>query len=62
MHVSLFAEYLLVECALAPGTIKGYSSAASALVAFLAQAGKTAVEADLADITNFLVQGQVAGA
>lgn len=60
--VSLFAEYLSAECALAPGTITSYTVAAAALVAFLEQAGKTVGEAELADVTNFLVQGQVAGA
>lgn len=57
-----FEEYLRFERALAPGTIESYMIAARALIAFLANAGKTAPQADITDLSSFLVQGQVAGA
>ena len=60
--VSLFTDYLFTERALAPSTIKDYRAAAAALVAYLANAGKALGEADLSDITAFLVNGQIAGA
>ena len=61
-EVSAFAEYLLAECALAPDTVKGYTASAAALVASLELAGKTIADAELSDITAFLVNGQIAGA
>lgn len=57
-----FEEYLRFERALAPKTVETYIFAARSLVAYLTNAGKTAPEADLSDVTSFLVQGQVAGA
>jgi integrase/recombinase XerD len=57
-----FEQYLRFERALADGTVKNYMIAARGLVAFLANAGKTTPEADIGDLTSFLVSGQVAGA
>ncbi len=61
-EVALFADYLLTERGLAPLTIRVYIQAAQAFIAALKIAGKTALDADLEDITTFLTEGQVAGA
>ncbi len=57
-----FEQYLRFERALAPGTVEGYMHAARTLVAYLTSIGKSLIEADIEDLTSFLVQGQVAGA
>jgi integrase/recombinase XerD len=61
-EVALFADYLLAERGLAPLTIRVYCQAARAFISSLTVAGKTALQADVADITGFLTEGQVAGA
>lgn len=61
-EVSRFSEYLLAECGLAPDTVKSYSAVAALFLAYLDHEGETLGEADLTDITGFLVNGQVAGA
>ncbi len=57
-----FADYLLAQLALAPGTIETYLAASRSFVAHLRLEGKTVSDADLSDVTAFLVSGQIAGA
>ncbi|MGA2480487.1 MAG: site-specific tyrosine recombinase [Spirochaetia bacterium] len=57
-----FGDYLLSERRLARKTIGTYTAGARSLVAYLARTGKTVSNAELSDITGFLVSGQIEGA